>query len=103
MDVLAQSGRVEETAAALALMCEVPLPFVKQAMILERPETLLILARAGGLSWSTVKTILLLCAKRRPISAGEMAQCLASFERLNPATAHEIVRFYRVRERAGEG
>jgi len=93
-------GRFEETTAALALMCELPLRFVERAMVQERAETVLILAKAIGLSWSTVKAILSVRAGKRSTPAGEIAQCLASFERLLPETAQEIVRFYRMREQA---
>ncbi len=71
-------------------------------MAQERPETVLVLARAIGLSWSTVKAVLLLHARDRPVSPGEIAQYLASFERLQPATAQEILRFYQMRERPGK-
>ncbi len=70
-------------------------------MMQERSETVLVLARAIGLSWSTVKAILLLRAGKRIIAADEIAQCLASFERLKPATAKEIARFYQKRDLAG--
>jgi hypothetical protein len=97
----AKDGRPEEITAALALMCNISLQFVERAMMQERPETILVLARAAGLSWSTVKAILLLQAGKRIIAADEVAQCLARFERLKPATATEILRFYRKRDLAG--
>jgi hypothetical protein len=76
------------------------LQFVERAMMQERSETVLVLARAIGLSWSTVKAILLLRAGKRIIAMDEIAQCLASFERLKTATAREIVRFYQKRDLA---
>jgi uncharacterized protein (DUF2336 family) len=94
----AKDGRPEEITAALALMCNISLQFVERAMMQERPETALVLARAAGLSWSTVKAILLLRAGKRIIAADEVAQCLARFERLKPTTATEILRFYRKRD-----
>jgi uncharacterized protein (DUF2336 family) len=96
----AKDGRLDETAAALALLCAMSFQFVERAMMQERSETVLVLARAIGLSWSTVKAILLLRAGKRIIAADEIAQCLASFERLKPATAKEIVRFYQRRDLA---
>jgi uncharacterized protein (DUF2336 family) len=97
----AKDGRLEETTVALALMCKMSLQFVERAMMQERSETVLVLAKAIGLSWSTVKAILVLRAGTRIVAADEVAQCLASFERLKPATAKEIVRFYQRREQAG--
>jgi uncharacterized protein (DUF2336 family) len=96
----AKDGRREEITAALALMCEISLRFVERAMMQERPETVLVLARAVGLSWPTIKAILLLRMGKRIIAADEVAQCLARFERLKPTTATEILRFYQKRDLA---
>jgi uncharacterized protein (DUF2336 family) len=93
----AQAGRVAETTAAIALKCGVPLALVERAMLQERAETVLVLARVIGLSRSTLKAILLLRSGRRGISPTDLDQCLASYERLNSATANEIVQFYRGR------
>ena len=98
LESIAKVGRLEEIAAALALMCDLPLAFVERAMMQERVETILILAKAVGLSWPTIKAVLSVRAERRSTPADEIAQCLASFERLNAETAKEIVRFYRRRE-----
>ena len=100
---LAEDGRREEVTAALALMCQLPIYFVERAMAqVERSETILVLARASGLPWSTAKAILQLRSGHRPIPASDIAQSLASFERLKPATVQEIVRFYRTRESIGK-
>jgi uncharacterized protein (DUF2336 family) len=101
LEAFAHHGQLEETTAALALMCKLPVQFVKRAMLETRPETILILAAAIGLPWPIVKTILLARAKMRFISENEITQCLAHFERIKPATAQEIVWFYRRREQAG--
>jgi hypothetical protein len=98
---LALAGRIDETTAGMAAMCGLPASFVRRALAEERSETLLVLARAIGLSWPTVKAILVLPARKRPILAGELAQCLGNFERLSRATSKEIVGFYQARERAG--
>jgi uncharacterized protein (DUF2336 family) len=98
MESIAKVGRFEEIATALALMGELPLEFVERAMKQERAEMLLIIAKAVALSWSTVKAILCARAGSRPISGGEIAQCLASYERLKPTTAREIVCFHRMRD-----
>lgn len=58
-------------------------------------------ARAIGLSWPTLKAILLLPGRKRLILAGELAQCLANFERLSRTTTREIVGFYQARAQAG--
>jgi uncharacterized protein (DUF2336 family) len=98
MEAIAKIGRFEEIATALAHLCELPLEFVVQAMKQERADMILIIAKAVALSWSTVKAILCARAGSRPASGGEIARCLASYERLKVPTAQEIVRFHRMRD-----
>ena len=100
MEAIAKVGRFEEIAAALAVMSELPLEFVERAMKQERAEMVLIIAKAIALSWSTVKAILCARVGGRPISGGEIAQGLASYERLKAGTAQEIVRFHRMRDQS---
>jgi uncharacterized protein (DUF2336 family) len=93
----AKAGAYAETIAALATMCDLPLKFVEQAMARDRSEALMVVAKAVGLSWSTANEILMLRVKRGIISRSEIVQRLARFEKLQSATAQEIVRVYRSR------
>jgi uncharacterized protein (DUF2336 family) len=96
----ASGGAFVETCAALAAMGELPLAFVEQAMASDRAENILIVARAVGLSWPTVKHILSLRADKHLMPQRDIARCLASYEQLRSQTAQEIVRFYRTRTRS---
>jgi hypothetical protein len=60
----------------------------------------LILGKAIGLSWPTIKAILLMRVAKG-IPAGEMSKSRAVFDRLEVATAQEIVRFYQKSEGMG--
>ena len=51
----AKAGKYEETIAALATMCAVPVEVVDRLMNGERADPVLILARAIGFGWPTVK------------------------------------------------
>jgi uncharacterized protein (DUF2336 family) len=93
----AKDGRFEEVTAALALLCRLSIEFVEAAMLEERSDTVVILAKAGDLSWSSIKAILLLRAGRHFTAGSDIAPSLANFERLRPATAKEITRLYRLR------
>jgi uncharacterized protein (DUF2336 family) len=101
VETFAKSGWLEETTAALALLCALPYAFVANAMSEERAETVLVLLKAAELPWSTAKAILELRAAKRPAATNGMAQSLAHFERLRSVTAQEIVRFYQRREGRG--
>jgi uncharacterized protein (DUF2336 family) len=93
----AKAGAYAETVAALAAMCELPPAFVHQAMARDRSEALMVLAKAVGLSWSTMQDILVLRVQRGIISRGEIVQRLARFERLRSATAQDILKIFRAR------
>ena len=54
----ASSGRYEETIAALATVCAVPVEVVDRLMNGERADPVLILARAAGFGWPTVKAVM---------------------------------------------
>jgi hypothetical protein len=70
-------------------------------MLHDKPETILILAKAAKLSWITTKALLTACVRKRRISSIEIEQCRASFERLNFATTQKIVDFYKIRRTIG--
>jgi hypothetical protein len=80
-------------------MSGVPIEVVETAMLEERPDMVLILGRTAGLSWSTVKAVLLL-RPSRGISAHDLEQALNAYERLTPDTACRVVDFYRARASA---
>ena len=54
----ASSGKYEETIAALATVCAVPVEVVDRLMSGERADPVLILARAAGFGWATVREIM---------------------------------------------
>lgn len=96
----AKTRNFEQTVVALALLCDLDVGVVERAMMHEQAETILVFVKAAGLSWATARAILLLRAGEAGLSAADLEQNLASFERLKPATAQELVRFYRLKEAA---
>ena len=97
----AESKRFEETIIALTYLCNVPVEVVEQALIQDQLDMILVLAKAAKLSWATTKILLSFPIRQRRIASGEIEQCLASFERLNVATAEHIIEFYRLRHANG--
>jgi uncharacterized protein (DUF2336 family) len=98
---LAAAGRSAEIATAIAVSCRVPRSFVESAMKEDRADTILVLARSAGLSWPAAKALLSMRHRSRGRLDADLARALAAFERLAPATARQIVEFYR-RRRLGE-
>jgi uncharacterized protein (DUF2336 family) len=100
VESFAKTGKFEETTAALAILCDLPIEMVERAMVQERPETMLIIAKAIGMSWPTVKQILKLRVGERGIGSHELEQCLGTFTRLKSATAKQVMDFQRKRVRS---
>ena len=93
---LAENAKIEETVIAVAQLCDVPDRLVEQAFI-RKTETILILAKAAGLSWLTARALLKLHDQRQGSSSAPIARTMAIFERLNFNTARRIIDFYRTR------
>jgi len=96
----AKSEKFEETAVALSLLCSLPIEAVEQALLDERPDMVLILAKAMGYSWATAKLMLLLRTAGRGASQNDLELALQSFDRLQVSTAQRAVRFYQSRQGA---
>ena len=93
----AKAGKYEETIAALATLCVVPVEVVDRLMSGERADPVLILARAAGFGWPTVRDII----GARPgarVSKDVFDAASENFERLTAATAQRVVRFWQVRQ-----
>lgn len=93
----ARSGKFEETAVALTLLSDLPLGEVEATMLGERPESLVILGKAVGMTWPTVKGILAVCGPNSGVSDHQLERCLGTFSRLKQATARQVLEFQRVR------
>jgi uncharacterized protein (DUF2336 family) len=97
----AKAGKYEETIAALSTMCAVPVEVVDRLMNGERADPALILARAAGFGWSTVKAVLNARPSGKP-SPQALDAARENFERLTASTAQRVVRFWQVRRGTGE-
>ncbi len=98
----AAKGKFEETVAALSALSNAPSKLVESVMNDSRAESdfALILAKAAGLSWPTTKQICILRRKAFRYSPQAIDAARHSFDRLQPATAQRLVRFYNERHSA---
>ena len=97
----ARNCQYEETIAALATMSAVPVEVVDRLMSGERADPVLILARAAGFGWKTVREIM--NSRPGPKRSRETLEAAReNFERLTAATALRVVRFWQVRQGTGE-
>jgi uncharacterized protein (DUF2336 family) len=93
----ARERKFEETAIALSILCDTPIDVVERALLDPGAEIVLILAKVAELSAATTKALLLLRAADRGMSAKDLDQALASFNRLQPDTARRVLSFFRTR------
>src|SRR5581483_3837284 len=93
----ASAGRFEDTVAALAALCRVPIKLVESVMNDPRPQTdfALILIKAAGLSWPTAKQICILRRKAFELSPELVEATRENFERLQLKIAQHLIRFYK--------
>jgi uncharacterized protein (DUF2336 family) len=102
VEEFARAGKFEETVAALSTMCRLPTSEVERAMQDADPGLILIIARAAGLSWQSMKAILLMPSSGHSSSPQDLENTQKYFERLQISTARRVVRFYQVRQSAGK-
>jgi hypothetical protein len=81
-------------------MCDLSIGLVERAMVDERTEQILVLAKAIGLTWDTTSALLHMHAGHKGGSAADIEQSLARFNKLQADTAKKAVQFYRLREKA---
>ena len=96
----AAAGKFDETNASIAALANVSISVAENMMIETRAEGVMILAKVGGLSWSTVKAVVNM---RDELSGGEptnLQACKDTYERLRPSTAQQVLRFHRMRQTA---
>ncbi len=94
------AGKFDETTVAISILSNLPIGACERAMVQDRPELMLMVARAIGLSWETTKAVMRLRAGRAGIASAVLEQCLSSFSKINPDTARKALHFLRLRERA---
>jgi uncharacterized protein (DUF2336 family) len=94
----AGDGKYEETVVALAALSKVPISVADRLMAGERPDPVLILCKAAGLSWPTVRSVITLRPDGRPSPSFGIDAAFANYERLSASTARRVVRFWQLRQ-----
>jgi len=97
----ARAGKFDETAVALSLLGDLPIGSVERAMVHDKCDQLLVLAKAIGLSFDTVKAIMSIRRHQNDGAAPHIMQAAMSYGKLRPETARKAIQYYRLRERTG--
>jgi uncharacterized protein (DUF2336 family) len=93
---IAQQQSYEDTVAALSEMTSVPVDVVDRLMSGERPDPILILCKAFGYGWPTVRAIILARRGSRGKTDGALETASANFDKLSAVTAERVVRFWQL-------
>lgn len=88
---LAKSRRYEETVAALSVLCNVEVEVADRLMNGDRIEPLLILLKAVGFDWLTVRALVICRPSGRRLSARDLEDICDDFNRLTYATARRVI------------
>ena len=97
----AREYRYEETVAALSAMSGVQIATLDRLMSGVRHDPVLIVGKAIGLQWATVRALILLrLGPTRIASPADIESVRSNFARLMPATAERVLSFWRTRQSA---
>jgi uncharacterized protein (DUF2336 family) len=97
----AKGHKYEESIAALSAMSGVKIATLDRLVAGERQDPILIVGKAIGLEWATVRALILLrLGPSRVASPTDVENARVNFTRLMPSTAERVVNFWQVRESA---
>ncbi len=94
----AEAGKFDEANAAVAALANVPVTIAENMMVETRAEGVMILAKVSSMSWSTVKAIINMRDELSGMERSDLATCKATYERLRPSTAQQVLRFHRMQQ-----
>src|SRR5882757_8055721 len=97
----AKAHKYEESVAALAAMSAVKIATLDRLIAGDRHDPILIVGRAIGLEWATVRALILLrLGPNRVASAADIEIARMNFGRLMALTAERVVTFWQTRQSA---
>ena len=96
----AEARKFDEANAAIAALANVPVSVAENMMVETRAEGVMILAKVSGMSWSTVKALINMRDHLAGKETSDLDSCKATYERLRPSTAQQVLRFHRMQQTA---
>jgi uncharacterized protein (DUF2336 family) len=100
LKTFARQDQFDEVVIALSLMADLSVGHIERAFVHRQADHLLVIAKAIGLSWETIKAILVMRAPSENKADPEIGRHYASFMKLQQSTAISALQFYRLRARA---
>jgi uncharacterized protein (DUF2336 family) len=94
----AKSGRFEEAVVGLSELGQVALDTADRLMHGDSIEPLLVLSRAKGFDWNTVRALLMIRRNCEPPSPADLDRIAQDYSALTTSTADRVLRFSQVRQ-----
>jgi hypothetical protein len=96
----AEAGKFDEANAAIAALANVSVLIAENMMVETRAEGVMILAKISGMSWPTVRALINMRDDLAGKERSDLEACKATYERLRPSTAQQVLRFHRMQQMA---
>jgi uncharacterized protein (DUF2336 family) len=97
----ARAHQYEHSVATLSALSSAQIVTIDRVMMRDRADSVLILGRASGLKWATVRALIMLrLGPGRAVSATDIEEARLNFERLAASTAQRVVNFWQTRQSA---
>jgi uncharacterized protein (DUF2336 family) len=96
----AEAGKFDEANAAIAALANVSVSIAEDMMVETRAEGIMILAKVSGMSWATVKALIIMRDNLAGKEPSNLDSCKVTYERLRPSTAQQVLRFHRMQQTA---
>jgi uncharacterized protein (DUF2336 family) len=97
----AKSYRYEESVTALAAILGIRIATLDRLISSDRHDPILIVGKALGLEWATVRALILLrLGPNRIVAPADIESCRVKFARLMPSTAERVVSFWKSQQAA---
>jgi uncharacterized protein (DUF2336 family) len=100
VEAFAAAGKFDEANAAIAALANVTVAVAENMMVETRAEGVMILAKVSGMSWATVRAIINMRDDLSGMDPTDLETCKATYERLRPSTAQQVLRFHRMQQTA---
>jgi uncharacterized protein (DUF2336 family) len=98
----AASGRSAEAAVALGALTDLTADTIKTLMTRQQPEALLIVCKAAGLGWTTVRALLESAPGMRTHFHENATAHMEQYTRMSREAAERVLRFLKVRKAASD-
>lgn len=95
--MFAETRRIDEVIAALALLTNVPTAIIAKVIEGHRADLVLLPSKSAGLNWSTVKAILVNRSIKPQIDERTLEIATRDYGKLTVDTANRTLRFWQVR------